>query len=318
MENIDYKFDQHLNNFESDGNKFNKYLNSQEFVNNNTKRIPVCIVVDCSGSMKEYDGTNKTRIDRVNDGIELFYEKIRENIKTKKSVDVLIIQVGNEAKIIKNFSGTEKNPPKLNYLNEKNNLTEGVSLALDKLDERKKIYFAANIDYYQPWILIMSDGGLNKSFKKKEFRQIQQEVRNREMNCKLSVFPIYIQGKPMWNELEQKFVPIKPETYEERLTLMSEFSNSKERLINIDLADSSAFDGLFQFLHKSVNILKFTVHGSKTHISYLVQFLQLFHHQLTDTSRTYLILTGIENSVFHLINETADLGTGYRSLVASQ
>ena len=38
----------------------NKYINSQEFVDNVAKRIPVCIVVDCSGSMREFDNTDKS------------------------------------------------------------------------------------------------------------------------------------------------------------------------------------------------------------------------------------------------------------------
>ena len=232
---------------------YNKYLNSQEFVDNNAKRIPVCIVVDCSGSMKEYDNTSKSRINRVNDGIDLFYDGVRKNPKTKRAVDVLIIQVGNNASVISEFTNTDINPPKLKYLTEKNNLTEGIKLALEKLDERKQIYKSANIDYYQPWLLVMSDGGLNREFSKYDFRLVQTEVRNREMDGKLSVFPIYVQGKPVWDRYEQKYVPIKPDTYDQRLELMAAFSNSKDRLINIDLADGKSFEDLFQFLHKSAS-----------------------------------------------------------------
>lgn len=232
---------------------YNKYLNSQEFVDNNAKRIPVCIVVDCSGSMKEYDNTSKTRIDRVNDGISLFYNEIRKNPKTKRAVDVLIIQVGNNATIINDFASTDVNPPKLRYLVEKNNLTAGINLALEKLDERKQIYKSANIDYYQPWLLIMSDGGVNNEFRKNLFDKVQEEVRDREINEKLSVFPIYVQGKPIWDRNKHKYVPIKPETYNQRLELMASFSKNKDRLINIDLANGKSFEDLFQFLHKSAS-----------------------------------------------------------------
>ena len=49
-------------------------------------------------------------------------------------------------------------------------------------------------------------------------------------------------------------MPISPETYDMREKIMSEFSNQgMSRLINIDLADSSAFEKLFQFLHKSAS-----------------------------------------------------------------
>ena len=231
---------------------YNKYLNSQEFLENSSKRIPVCIVVDCSGSMKEMDGTSKSRIDRVNDGIKLFYEGIAKNNRAKKSVDVLIIQVGNEATILRDFSSTEKKPPKLKFLHEKNNLIEGINLALNKLEERKKIYRAANIDYYQPWLLIMSDGGVSRELSKISFKAIQKETKRLEESGKLSVFPIYVQGKPVLLP-NGTYKPINPDTYNKRRLAMSEFSNNPKRLIDIDLADSKSFEDLFQFLHKSAS-----------------------------------------------------------------
>jgi len=230
-----------------------KYLNSREFVDNNAKRMPICIVVDCSESMKEYDGTSKTRIDRVNDGLALFYEKLRNNRFTKYSVEVLLIQVGNNAKVFRDFSLTDSNPTKLNYLMEKNNLTEGVSLALDKIDERKEIYKAACIGYYQPWLIIMSDGGLNQEFSKNDFRMIQQEVRDREFHRRLSVFPVYVQGKPFWDNYKCEYTPIKPEAYEDRLKLMSEFSRDGKRFINVDLTDKNVFDNLFKYLYEKIS-----------------------------------------------------------------
>jgi uncharacterized protein YegL len=230
---------------------YSKYLNSQEFIDNNSKRIPVCIVVDCSGSMKEFDGTSKKRIDRVNDGISLFYEGVKNNIKASRAVEVEIIQVGNDAKVISDFASTDKNPPKLISLGEQNDLESGVRKALKELDKRKEIYKAANISYYQPWLLIMSDGGVDSN--KIDFRETQKKVREREMDDKLSVFPIYVQGKPVWDEQKNKYVPIQPKTYDKRLKLMSDFSSYENRLINIDLADSKSFEKLFQFLHRSAS-----------------------------------------------------------------
>lgn len=229
----------------------NIYLNKQEFVENNAKRIPVCIVVDCSGSMKEYDGTDFSRIERVNRGISYFYDGIRNNSKTRKAVDVLIIQVGNSAKIISDFANTEKNPSELKYLAEKNNLTEGLELALKKLDERKKIYRLANIDYYQPWLLIMSDGDVNVGYKR-NFVEIQNEIKNREENYKLSVFPIFIQREPYFDSNKNKW-SLSSKTYKYRLKLMTNFSNDPKRLIKIEVADSKSFEELFCFLHKSAS-----------------------------------------------------------------
>ena len=93
-----------------DPNNYNKYLEKQEFVDNNAKRIPVCIVVDCSGSMGLDDDTPYQRIERVNQGIELFYQQTQEDPKTRRAVDVCIIAVGDTADVIQDFSNTDKKP----------------------------------------------------------------------------------------------------------------------------------------------------------------------------------------------------------------
>ena len=38
---------------------------------------------------------------------------------------------------------------------------EGVRLALDLLDKRKQEYKDKGVDYYQPWLVLMSDGQPN-------------------------------------------------------------------------------------------------------------------------------------------------------------
>ena len=95
----------------------------------------------------------------------------------------------------------------------------------------------------------MSDGGLNE-YDNEEFRYIQQIVRNREDEGKLSVFPVYAQEKPKYDKIAEKWKPISKKTYEKRERLMSKFSNIKQRLIYINFSDADEFTRLFQFLHK--------------------------------------------------------------------
>ena len=67
---------------------------------------------------------------------------------------------------------------------------EGVNLALDLLEKRKQEYRDKGVDYYQPWLVLMTDGVPNGSVSEMS-RAVSRTV---EMvnNRKLTVFPIAI------------------------------------------------------------------------------------------------------------------------------
>lgn len=62
-----------------------------------------------------------------------------------------------------------------------------VNLALDLLDARKKEYSSAGIDYYQPWLVLMTDGQPTDSIDS----AVQRSVQLLETK-KLTIFPIGI------------------------------------------------------------------------------------------------------------------------------
>ena len=64
---------------------------------------------------------------------------------------------------------------------------EAVEMALDLLDKRKNEYKNNGVDYYQPWLVLMSDGGPTDSITNAVSKTI-----NLENNKKLTVFPIAI------------------------------------------------------------------------------------------------------------------------------
>ena len=67
---------------------------------------------------------------------------------------------------------------------------EAVNLALDLLEERKQEYRDQGVDYYQPWLVLMTDGEPNGSSSELEraIQRTDEAVRQR----KLTVFPIGI------------------------------------------------------------------------------------------------------------------------------
>lgn len=238
-----------------DPNNYNKYLEKQEFVDNNAKRIPVCIVVDCSGSMGLDDDTPYQRIERVNQGIELFYQQTQEDPKTRRAVDVCIIAVGDTADVIQDFSNTDKKPQWIRYRqSESGDLVLGVKRAIELLEQRKKVYKDNGINYWQPWLMVMSDGRptrkgddhynsvQNNGNARRELEDFQNnDIKPREAEEKLVVFPVIITKDDDNSTAVRK-----------GKNCLANFSNYRDRLIVLDPRETS-FEKLFKFLHKSAS-----------------------------------------------------------------
>lgn len=160
-------------------------LKLEDLVNNPTARIPVCLCLDTSGSM---DGRP---IKELNEGIKLFYEAIEEDEIAKYSAEVSIVKFGGDAKCIEEFSSIENRQigGGLNAIGG-TPMGEGVNIALDLLEERKKEYSENGVDYYQPWLVLMTDGQPNGL--RRELEKAIDRVNKLVDDGKLTVFPIAI------------------------------------------------------------------------------------------------------------------------------
>ena len=54
--------------------KNNSYIGDDDLITNTSSRLPVCLCLDISGSMKKNDA-----ISALNEGVEAFYQAIRED-----------------------------------------------------------------------------------------------------------------------------------------------------------------------------------------------------------------------------------------------
>ena len=164
----------------------NDLLRMEDLVNNPTARVPVCLCLDVSGSM---DGEP---IRELNDGVRMFYDAIREDETALYAAEVCIITFGrNGAKCITDFASIELQPdaPVLNA-GGMTPMGEAVNLGLDLLEKRKNEYKSKGVDYYQPWLVLMTDGVPNGN--PGELSRAISRTVEMTNNRKLSIFPIGI------------------------------------------------------------------------------------------------------------------------------
>jgi len=157
-------------------------IRREDLIDNPTPRIPICLVLDTSGSMAG------APINELQEGVSIFYQALEEDEIAKLSAEIAVVTFGNGGvQVLNDFSSLERQSiPRL----QAGGLTpmgEAIEKALDLLENRKNEYKAAGVDYYQPWMVVMTDGlptdDVNNAI-----------IRTRELvdNRKLVVFPIAI------------------------------------------------------------------------------------------------------------------------------
>ena len=183
----------------------------KDLVNNPTPRIPICLCLDTSGSMREitggsYTSTGRTivedgktyevviggtsRLDELQQGIRTFLEAVRGDDLAASAADICVVTFDDSARCLLPFADINRQKePELSAQND-TAMGEGVNLALDLLEARKAEYRKNGVDYYQPWLVLMTDGEPNGS--QAELARAQRRAADMAANRKLTVFPIGI------------------------------------------------------------------------------------------------------------------------------
>ncbi len=202
------------------------YLSKNEdLVNNPVTRVPICLCLDLSGSMRTveegtYRQTGKTekidgraydvveggttRLNELQKGIDMFFLAIKDDEMAVDAAEIAIVSFNDEAENLLGFNHIEKQMvPSLNAKG-MTSLGKGVNLALKMLEERKQLYKDNGIPYWQPWLVIMTDGDNTGS---SEELNIAIVKINELVNAgKLVVFAIAI-GKDANTEILAKLSP---------------------------------------------------------------------------------------------------------------
>lgn len=132
-------------------------LRVEDLVNNPTPRVPICLCLDTSGSM------SGEPIDELNEGVRTFYEAIREDEIAMYAAEICIVSFNSTAEKIVDFANIDRQETPILNAYGNTAMGEGVNLALDLLEQRKQEYKDKGVDYFQPWLVLMSDGAPNGS-----------------------------------------------------------------------------------------------------------------------------------------------------------
>ena len=156
-------------------------LRKEGLLLNPTSRVPVALCLDVSGSM------TGNPINELNEGICLFFDALHGDEVAKASAEVAIVTFSDQPEINLDFQGLDRiEAPPILTAGGTTDLGGGVNKALNVLETRKEEYKRAGIDYFQPWLVLMTDGQPTTG----KHPSASARTLDLEAQGKLVVFPI--------------------------------------------------------------------------------------------------------------------------------
>lgn len=198
---------------------------------NHATRIPVVLCLDTSYSMVENGGFHA-----LNEGVKAFYDTCKDDSVNRFGFDVAIVTFGAQGvRKVQEFRPiwNQEEVPVFSFSKEGwvdgTPLAQGIDLAMKGLQFRKDEYRVNGIGYYQPFLVIITDGQSTEN-DIDAFKATQNEVVELQRSKRLKVIAIGVGGAD-YSEL-------------------ADFVIDKKILI---AKDFSAFDLVFEFMSKSMS-----------------------------------------------------------------
>jgi uncharacterized protein YegL len=229
-----------------------KYLRRIDF-SNKAKRVPICFCIDTSDSMGVIvDGFENVRstgekvftdqreyeiveggislMDKIHEGLKNFYDAILDDDMACDSCESAIVTFNDRAKLYEGFSSVEeKSVPNFSSLIGGNtNVSPAIRMALDLLAKQKEFYKNNKISYFQPWLVLFTDG-----LPTDDVSAIKRELMQMQDDDKLSVYTMALSDDP------------------DLLNALRGFSKKQP----IRCADPKDIQRFFEFLAKSVSVV---------------------------------------------------------------
>lgn len=128
-------------------------FDERELIENPANRLALGICLDGSWSMEgePHDALNK--------GLQKFFTEVWDDEIARLSVEVAIVTFASNVEIVREFAPmVNATAPHVPLLGGATCLGAGVKRTLDLIEDRKASYQGAGLQYYQPWLVLISDG----------------------------------------------------------------------------------------------------------------------------------------------------------------
>ena len=216
-----------------------------EFAENPEPRCAVALLLDTSGSMQG------RRIEELNNGLRSLDRALKADPLAALRVELAVVSFGARARVldVRDGGGDEIPPdaaqafvtldafsPPALLANGETPMGEAVRLGLGLVRDRKAMYRENGIDYFRPWIFLITDGHPTD----KDWESAADEARDEESRRGVSFYAVGVEGADMRK--------------------LARFASQRQPLKLKGLA----FEELFQWLSKSLAAVSQSRPGDQT------------------------------------------------------
>lgn len=153
-----------------------------EFVENPENRCPVVLLLDTSTSMAGKP------IEELRRGVQIFKEEIQKDTKAALTVEVAIVTFG-PVQLVQDFATIDQMQVPELVADGYTPMGEAIEYGLNLLEGRKEIYKGHGVQYYRPWIFLITDGAPTDSW-----QNAAQRIKQGESQRKFCFFAVGVDG----------------------------------------------------------------------------------------------------------------------------
>lgn len=172
-----------------------------EIANPHQPHCATILLLDTSGSMSEGG-----KINALTTGLTIFKEDISKDEQASKRVDLSVITFGGNVTVTHDFSSIEEFEPPVLSADGYTPMGEAILKAIELIELRKQQYKNKGIDYFRPWIFMITDGEpTDMKPGDSKWNEITRKVHDGENNKKFMFFAVAVE--PANTDLLKQIAP---------------------------------------------------------------------------------------------------------------
>lgn len=167
-----------------------KLEDAVEFAENPEPRCPCVLLLDASGSMQG------EAMEALNEGLRAFKEQLNGDNLARKRVEVAIVSFGSDVKVVQDFVTADLFEPPTLSAQGLTHMGGAILQGLDMIEARKGQYRNNGVNYYRPWVFLITDGepqGEPDSI----VEQAAQRIRDDEASKRVAFFAVGVEAANM-------------------------------------------------------------------------------------------------------------------------
>ena len=163
-------------------------ISDSAFDDNQEPRLPLVLLVDISGSM------SGEPINQLNSGLVTFKREVATDEVAADRVEIAIVTFGGNVRLIQDFVTVDNfTPPNLSTTGD-TPMGQAIEQGISLLESRKAIYKAQAVDYFRPWMMLITDGEPTDG---DQWKNASQKLKEAVNSRKLYFYAIGVQDANM-------------------------------------------------------------------------------------------------------------------------